>query len=96
MENTFTHILLLFVVVFYFHFYIVMEKCNFLSIVISFVRNIGLLYSTYLTRASDSLNFLGRVLYKIKIFKILYFFVFTLLSGMLENEKKLEEKCIRV
>ena len=72
-----------------------MEKCNFLFIVISFVRNISLLYFTYLTRASDSLNFLGRVLYKIKIFKILYFFVFTL-SGMLENEKKLEEKCIRV
>ena len=48
-----------------------MEKCNFLSIVISFVRSISLLYFTYLARASHSLNFLGRVVYKIKIFKIL-------------------------
>ena len=31
------------VVVFYFCFYIVMQKCNFLSIVISFARNTNLL-----------------------------------------------------
>ena len=36
MENTLTHIFLLFVVVFY--FYTVTEKCNFLSIVIFFCQ----------------------------------------------------------
>ena len=49
-----------------------------------------------MTRASRSLNILVRMVYKVKIFKILYFFVFTLLPGWLENEKKLEEEGIRV
>ena len=49
-----------------------------------------------MTRTFRSLNFLVRMVYKVKILKILYFFVFTLLPGLLENERKLEEEGIRV
>ena len=44
--NKLSHFITVIVVVFYFYFYIATEKCNFLSIVISFVRDISLL--TYL------------------------------------------------
>ena len=45
-------------------------------------------------RASCSLNFLVKVVYKVKMFKILQFYISTLLPGLLENENKLEEKGI--
>ena len=42
---------------------------------------------------SVSLNFLVRVVYKVKIFKIfLQFFDFTLLPGLLENEKSWKKR----
>ena len=49
-----------------------------------------------ITRASHSLNFLVRVVYKVKIFKILIFCFYVVAKIAWKWKKKLEEKGIRV